>query len=294
VIKKALSLSVLEQGLLSAPNMVVGSLLIRSMTPEEFNTYSVVLAVCLALLSAQGALVGVLSVLRPAVQRNFVQIWRQHSRWMVFGAVLNEILARAYVFVVAGAFGTAAVGTLQVAEILFRPLVPVMLGWRRVAQFHFARLYGRGDLQAAHKIAHVSAAASVVLNVCLMIGIWVAWSPIATRIFHGSYPGIETVVPLWGLVTATGCLRDIYSCELIGFAKFRELSLSGIAGALVFFFYLPVSIVAEDYQTIILANVPAHLCQLGIIIIILLRIVTFSAARPRPDAQGRAVAVGQV
>ena len=426
VIKKALSLSLFEQGILSAFNLVLGLLLIRSMAPEEFGVYSVVVAACLTLVSAQGALVGVLAVLRPAVQSHaeestllatcstanaclsgismlvtaigmalvwhnepllavasalyvggvllreyvriylfsalqigqviigdviyiaisavglyltlawrgnpdtvsvcvilglasalssgpalaihaaafrlqfdsatrddLIRIWHKYSRWMVLGAVVGEIQQRAYVFVVAAAFGPVAVGTLQAAAILFRPVILLMLGWGRVACPAFARLYGSGDLQAAHKFARVSAAASVVLNVCFLGAIWAAWSPIEAHIFRGSYQGIETVVALWGLATVIWSLRGIYSAELQGFARFRELGIANFVGTLVSLVCLLVTVYIGTYQMTIIANIPAYFCELAIIAVILRRVSGRKARSGPSDATGPAVAVGR-
>lgn len=426
MIKKALSLAVCEQGLLSIFNMAVGLLLVRAMTREEFGVYAVVFALCLTLTTAQGSLVGVLNVLRPLVQsaederqlmtacstawaflvtaamlgtaigmaliwrerpllaatsalyvggtllREYVRtylfsglqigkvivgnviyiafsaaalgltsggmgitldtdwvftslglaaalssvpalaacpadfrislnsetrngiarMWKKYSRWTVLGAVLSEIQERAYVFVVAGVFGTAAVGTLQAGVLLFRPVSMLFVGWRRIASTYFARLYRSRDLNAAHQFAHRSAVASVAINASLLVAIWIAWPFIDVHVFRGSYPGIETVVTLWGLQSATACLRDIYSTELTGFAKFRKSSISGIVGVLVLLLCLPVSLVTDNYRMIILANVPAYLCQLGTIIV-MLRAASVSAGSPLSCETGRVVAMGQ-
>ncbi len=196
----------------------------------------------------------------------FAGIWRLHSRWALLGAITTEIHGRLHVFVLAGVFGAAAAGTVQAGALLFRPMDLMMQAWARVAQPNFARAFAKAQVSTADRMAHLSAIGITVAAGLFLAVMSTAWPLLQTHVFRGAYAGIETVVVLWALAMSVRLVGDVYSTEMQGLAKFRELTLASIAGAGVALITLGVVVAIGNYQWSILAVVLGDVADLAVVL----------------------------
>ena len=207
-----------------------------------------------------------------AARDRYVSIWRAYSRWALLGAVLSEVRTRAHVFVIGAWFGTAAVGILEAGRLIYRPLVLIHQAWARVAQPTFARFAAVGDFGGSNLLARFSAAGAIVLAVLFIIAVWLGWPYLQSHVFRGEYTNIGTIVALWGLVSVIFLVDGVYSTQLQGLARFRELSLTSIVGALVTLVMLAVVVAMGNYEWSIGAIALGNIVELALVLFILSRV----------------------
>jgi len=196
----------------------------------------------------------------------FVGLWRLHSRWALLGAITTEIHSRFHVFILAGVFGTAAAGTVQAGALLFRPMDLLVQAWARIAQPSFARHFANSEILEAKRLAHLSALGTAVAAALFMAVVWAIWPFLETHVFRAAYAGIETVVALWALDMSVRLISEVYSTEMQGLAKFRELTLASIAGAGVALIALGGVVALGNYHWAILAVVLGHVADLAVVL----------------------------
>jgi O-antigen/teichoic acid export membrane protein len=228
--------------------------------------------------SALGALPAIISrwhdfglPLNRDVRRAYIRIWREQARWALLGAVTTEIQNRGYIFVVGAFFGTAAVGMLQAANLVFRPLGLLVQSWGRIARPLLATRLAAGAVRSAQSFAHLSAVCFVVLTVLFTFAVAAAWPLLERHIFRGAYSEIKPLVILWGIATAVTMLPAVYSMQAQGLGKFRELSGASILGALTSAAALAVVVLAGDFAWSVSAIILGQLASLGLILAILWR-----------------------
>jgi len=196
----------------------------------------------------------------------FAGVWRMYSRWALLGALTTEVHNRFHVFVLAGVFGTAAAGTVQAGALLFRPMDLMVQAWTRIAHPTFAKAFARGQVSAADRLAHLSALGIIAAAAMFMAVVWAAWPLLQTHVFRGAYADIETVVLLWALAMAVRLVGEVYSAQLQGLAKFRELTIASIAGATMALISLAAVVALGNYQWAILAVVLGHVADLAVVL----------------------------
>lgn len=228
--------------------------------------------------SALGALPAIISrwhdfglPFNPHVRGAYIRIWREQARWALLGAVTTEIQNRGYIFVVGAFFGTAAVGMLQAANLVFRPLGLLVQSWGRIARPLLATRLAAGEVRSAQSFAHLSAVSFVVLTVLFTFAVAAAWPLLERHIFRGAYSEIKPLVILWGIATAVTMLPAVYSMQAQGLGKFRELSGASIFGALTSAAALALVVLAGDFAWSVSAIILGQLASLGLILAILWR-----------------------
>jgi O-antigen/teichoic acid export membrane protein len=212
------------------------------------------------------------------VRSRFAGIWRMHSRWALLGAFTTEIHYRFHVFILAGVFGTAAAGTVQAGALIFRPMDLMMMAWARIAQPTFARAFAEGRMSAAGRLAHLSALGITAAAALFLAVVWAAWPVLEAHVFRDAYADMATVVALWAAAMLVRLVCDVYSIEMQGLAKFRELTLASIAGASVALITLAGVVAVGNYQWTILAVVLGHVADLAVVLWIRRRALRGEAA----------------
>ncbi len=234
--------------------------------------------------------------LRRDVWAIYMDVWRHQARWALLGAITTEIQNRGYIFIVGGFFGTAAVGMLQAANVVFRPVGLLVQSWARIARPLLALRLAAGETSSAQRFTHLSALSFVVLTALFTGAIAAAWPLLEQHIFRGGYSGIKPLVILWGIATAVTLLPAAYSIEAQGLSKFRELSAASIIGALASALALAVVVLAGDFEWSVSAIILGQIASLIVILFILVRslglavIFPWFAGRPTtiplPDSAG--------
>jgi O-antigen/teichoic acid export membrane protein len=199
-------------------------------------------------------------------------------------------LNRIHVFVVGSWFGVAAVGILQAGEMIFRPLGLVLQAWRRVAQPTFARLISKREYDASLTICLLSAGGALLIACAFTALIYTAWDLLEAYVFRGQYQNIQLVVTLWAVVMTLRLFSGVFSTQLEGFTKFRELSFTSLAGAFTATAVLLSLLSVVSYQWSILAIAAGFTVDLLLVLVILTR--TFAAAK-RGSADGSAKVVAR-
>lgn len=208
----------------------------------------------------------------------YASVWRNQSRWALLGVATSELINRGHVFVVGAWFGVAAVGVIQAGEMIFRPLGMVLQGWKRIAQPTFAHLVNKRDFTSLQTYAHLSAIGAGAIALLFIALLWAAWGPLEAQVFRGQYKNIELVVKLWGLTFLMRLITGVYSTALEGFARFRELSLTSLAGACVTVVALSIAVALESYPLSILAIAAGLMVDTVLVLVILSGILNSSAA----------------
>lgn len=215
----------------------------------------------------------------------FRDVWRSQSRWALIGVVASEIQSRGYVLIVGAAFGTAAVGTLQAGAMLFRPLNVLAQAWSRIARTWLADRFNRGARSEAQRFAHWSAAGFVAATVGLVGTVMLVWPLLERELFRGNYPGIATVVLLWGAIQVLLMIGAVYSLQVQALLRFKELSRGNVIGAGVALGALGLVCVQADWRLSILAVAAGQIALL----IVIARILAHDLAA---EATGRVAAEG--
>jgi O-antigen/teichoic acid export membrane protein len=223
--------------------------------------------------------------LETQLYHRYRRIWRHQSQWALLGVVSWEILNRIHVFVVGSWFGVAAVGILQAGEMIFRPLGLVLQAWRRVAQPTFARLVNNREYDASLSICLLSAGGALLIGCAFTAFIYAAWDLLEAYVFRGQYQNIQLVVTLWAIVMILKLFSGVFSTQLEGFTKFRELSFTSLAGAFTATAVLLSVLSVASYEWSILAIAAGFSVDLFLVLVILTR--TFAAAK-RESADGSA------
>jgi O-antigen/teichoic acid export membrane protein len=209
--------------------------------------------------------------LSPDVRAVYIRIWREQARWALLGAMTTELQNRGYIFIVGAFFGTAAVGILQAANLVFRPLGLLVQSWGRVARPLLATRFAAGEVRSAQSFAHLSAVCFVVLTILFTLTLAASWPLLERHIFRDAYSGIKPLVILWGITTVVTMLPAVYSMEAQGLGKFRELSGASILAALTSAAALAVVVLAGDFAWSVSAIILGQLASLGFILAILWR-----------------------
>ena len=228
--------------------------------------------------------------LEAQLYHRYRRIWRHQSQWALLGVVSWEVLNRIHVFVVGSWFGVAAVGILQAGEMIFRPLGLVLQAWRRVAQPTFARLISKREYDASLTICLLSAGGALLIACAFTALIYTAWDLLEAYVFRGQYQNIQLVVTLWAVVMSLRLFSGVFSTQLEGFTKFRELSFTSLAGAFTATAVLLSLLSVVSYQWSILAIAAGFTVDLLLVLVILTR--TFAAAK-RGSADGSAKVVAR-
>lgn len=231
-----------------------------------------------------------------SVPRRYLGIWQNQSRWALLGVISSEIINRAHVFVVGAWFGTAAVGVLQAGDMIFRPLGLMLHAWKRVAQPTFSACVARANLGTMRRLTQLSVLAGIAVSLLYMAAIWLLWPVLEEHVFRGQYANIEIVAALWALTVVLRIITGIYSTQLEGFARFRELSFTSLAGACVALVSLFIVVALGSYQWSILAIAAGLVVDIVLVTLVLHKLMT-AAHRQAPagndsSAQGSIVFEG--
>ncbi|WGF88299.1 hypothetical protein [Marinivivus vitaminiproducens] len=203
--------------------------------------------------SLMGALVGLLPrrrlfLLRADrdLPRRLASLWREQARWAVAGVLVGQAQSRGYIFLVGAIFGLAAVGVVNAALMILRPLNLLLTAWAAFARPRLARHYAQGEGAAAHRLAHVSAAGFAVATLCYGAVLLVAWPYLTAHVFEAAYVGIAAAVALCLLASLMTEIRYVYALELQTVPRFREAFVASAAGCAVVFVAFAALLAFED------------------------------------------------
>jgi O-antigen/teichoic acid export membrane protein len=193
------------------------------------------------------------SLKRGQLRRPYAKIWKEQSRWALLGAACAELIGRAHVFVIGSFYGAAAVGVLQAGEMLLRPLGLVAQAWERIAQPRFAGLSAAGRSGALRSLMHMSLLGMAAICGLYVAVLWGAWPLLQSEVFRGAYHNISFVLVLWSVTAIVAAISHVYGVALQGLARFRELSVTSVAGAFVSLSLLMLVVSSTSYEWSILA-----------------------------------------
>lgn len=207
------------------------------------------------------------------------RLWRSSGAWALLGALTTEAQNRAYVFAAGGFFGAAALGQVQMAALLFRPIGLIAQAFARVARPHFARRLAAGDTASVRHITTTGAVAAVVASVLAAVALAVAWPQVDALVFRGAAAGLAPIAMLWGMATALALAAGVASVELQARGRFRELSVTSLAGAFAALAALAPIALAGDWRLLPLSPALGAAADLALVVWLLRR-----PARPVPVA----------
>ncbi|MET0336771.1 MAG: hypothetical protein ABW063_03325 [Caulobacter sp.] len=193
----------------------------------------------LALAAAYGLVVlwglpGALSTLNGlgAPLREYLPYARQ-SGWIFLGAASTEVLARFYVFAVAGTAGALALATLSATQLLLRPPALLASSWAMAARPDLVTRREAGDARGLARQLTLAGLGGIVIT-----GLWTAavaagWPLISRHLFGGKYMGEAGLVMLWGLCAATTFVQVVINTGLQSIKAFKVLALANAGASLV-------------------------------------------------------------
>jgi O-antigen/teichoic acid export membrane protein len=245
--------------------------------PAEFGVSGVLSAMtCANILAGLPAVIKRIDQFQFCVDQQtwkiWAHIWRGPARWALFGALTHELASRSHIFVVEAVFGASFVGRLQAGEMLFRPLSLLGQAWERVAMPSFARFAVDGDSKASRSLERFGLVTILSVTLAFFTVLSLAWPLLTQYLFAGSYLDMKRIVLFWGAVTLTQLVSQIYSTELQGFARFRELGAIGAVTALVSTLMLVSVVRVAPFEWTILALLGANLTGITCMTLTLRRI----------------------
>jgi O-antigen/teichoic acid export membrane protein len=215
-----------------------------------------------------------------AARRQLRSIWHENSRWILVGSLVYEVISRAHVFVLSTFFGLAALGVIQAGAFVLRPLDLMMEAWRRVALPRFADLSARTDVGSAKRLARMCVLGSLCLTALYFPLIWLAWPYLEAHLFRGQYPDIGQIVALWCVPTVIRLIGEIYSVELQGFRRYRQLTMTLLVGSAATLAGLGLAVLTGQAQLVIVAIALGYLVDLALMLFI-----ASTLGRTTPDSQ---------
>lgn len=182
----------------------------------------------------------------PGLWRRLASLWREQARWAVAGVLVGQAQARGYIFLVGAIYGLAAVGFVSAALMILRPLNLLLTAWAAFARPRLARHYAIGEGQAAHRFAHLSAAAFAVATTGYGVALLVAWPYLTAYVFEAAYAGLGSAVSLCLFASLMTEIRFVYALELQTVPRFRDAFVSSAVGCTVVFAAFTLLLAFDD------------------------------------------------
>ncbi|WP_269715461.1 hypothetical protein [Caulobacter sp. NIBR2454] len=159
--------------------------------------------------------------------------YARESGWIFLGVASTEVLARFYVFAVAGTAGAVALATLSATQLLLRPPALLASSWAMAARPDLVARREAGDAKGLAWLLSLAALGGVVVTGVWTSAVVVAWPFISGHVFGGKYLGEAGLVMLWGLCAATSFVQIVINTGLQSIKAFKALALANAGASLI-------------------------------------------------------------
>ncbi len=204
-----------------------------------------------ALLSAwailfAGATLGMIPFGRTYLREQFLQVspraladyrpvWREHSRWSLFGVATTEATANAHTYFVILLMGPTAFAPIAASALIIRPINVAMNALTEFERAQMARQIGAGRVDLAHRAARFFRAALALVWLLTAVAIVALFYRAPSLIFPPQYDigVLVTGVTLWMLVSAIRAMRTPESALLQAAGAFQPLARASLWSSIV-------------------------------------------------------------
>lgn len=207
--------------------------------------------------------------------------YARQSGWVFLGVSSTELLARFYVFVVAGWFGPAALAALAATQQLLRPIPLLASSWSMVARNDLAKRRDLGQWRGFSRVVAIAVLGGAIIAATWTLCVWAAWPLVAGHLFSGKYADDGWMVLLWGLGGGIAFGQTVVSAALQVLRAFKPLALANAAASLVAAGAILVLMRMEGPAGAIVGTAAGQLLELVVMTAILTAAVRArAAARP--------------
>ncbi|MDG2521167.1 hypothetical protein P7B02_06395 [Caulobacter segnis] len=159
--------------------------------------------------------------------------YARQSGWIFLGAASTEVLARFYVFAVAGTAGAVALATLSATQLLLRPPALLASSWAMAARPDLVARREAGDAGGLVRQLALAAGGGLLLTALWTAGVAAAWPLVTDHVFGGKYAGETALVVLWGVCAATTFVQVVINTGLQSIKAFKVLALANAGASLI-------------------------------------------------------------
>ncbi len=159
--------------------------------------------------------------------------YARESGWIFLGVTSTEVLARFYVFAVAGAAGAVALASLSATQLLLRPPALLASSWAMAARPDLVGRREAGDARGLARQLLLAGGVGIVITALWTAAVAAAWPLISSHVFGGKYMGEAGLVMLWGLCAATTFIQVVINTGLQSIKAFKVLALANAGASLI-------------------------------------------------------------
>jgi O-antigen/teichoic acid export membrane protein len=153
------------------------------------------------------------------------------AAWALVGVVAAHLQARSYLYVAINMVGLAAMATINVVGVLFRPIRLLVAAWGRAALPELAEHLAGGRIRAVDRIvlrAFAATAAGGAVWSCLL---WLGWAPIERFFLVGHYPEAWLLLWPWAVSATLDGMSAILSNALQAAREYKFLAHTSLVAA---------------------------------------------------------------
>jgi O-antigen/teichoic acid export membrane protein len=152
-------------------------------------------------------------------------------RWSFAGVVATHLHGRGYVYIVTGFAGLAALATINVVGVLFRPARTFLTAWGRLALPQLAALHAERRGAEFDRAVWRAFAGALALSLGWTAAVWFAWPLIDRYFLAGKYGDAWLLVLPWALSAGCNCVGYTISTALQAARDFRFLACTTLISA---------------------------------------------------------------
>lgn len=162
----------------------------------------------------------------------YAPIWRD-SRWTVAAVAAAELQNRAFIFILAGLYGAAVMGSIFAGLLVLRHVVVLSQAWVAFARPFLTKMRERAA--DAAMIAFVAASAAILAGLYLvnLAALTLVWPLVEQYIYTANYEDMWPVVALWTVVYVCGVPVITLAAFLVTLGRFRDDGVAVMAGSAV-------------------------------------------------------------
>ena len=127
--------------------------------------------------------------------------------------------------------GLAAVATISVVGILFRPVRIMLTAWNRTALPQLAAHLAAGRLEAFDRTVARGFVMAGLGSVALLVVLWVVWRPIDRHFLAGNYPDASLLLWPWAAASAIEAMGSTIATALQAARDFKFLAYATVLSA---------------------------------------------------------------
>jgi O-antigen/teichoic acid export membrane protein len=153
--------------------------------------------------------------------------------WSLVGTLASHVRSRSYIYIATSLAGLAAMATLNIGNLLFRPLSLLLTAWSNSALPRLAGLAADGEAAAFHRILRRAMAAAIAGSVLWFALLLLAWEPLSRYLLAGKYPDARAILLPCAVASAIWLVHSVASVGLVAAREFKFLAYADLGCAAI-------------------------------------------------------------